>query len=215
LSDQLICHNIWKSLYTSLSPFNPFIPYNTYSSNYLHYLREVYGLRDLNKIDNFHICQALEKEEEKKLLYFIVSIFWRGTLEWGKNITSCCFNDNIMKEMISVLKEEIITLSTFKIFVEVMRKPFYGLTFPFKIYRSNGKEEYMFVIMQYMFTLIPENHYLCEQSTKDIQVIYGINKEREDTHMKSFEKRYNESEKKGKGDYRITWLSNTINEAYE
>ncbi|PHM43601.1 hypothetical protein [Xenorhabdus szentirmaii] len=117
-----------------------------------------------------------------------------------------------MKEMISFLKKEVRTLITFKIFVEVMREPFYGITFPFRIRRSNGKEEYMFVIMKYMFTLIPENCYSFDQSLKDIQIIYGINKEREDTHRISFEKRYMESEKKGKGNYDITWLSNRINE---
>ncbi|PHM64468.1 hypothetical protein Xsto_03004 [Xenorhabdus stockiae] len=146
----------------------------------------------------------LEKEEEKQLLYFIISIFWRSTFTWDK-VECCNFNNEIIEEMKSFLKEEIVILRTFKIYVEVMTEEFWGVIFPFKAPRENSIEEYTFVIMDYMFTLVPEKSFLFEQTPKDIQVIYGIDKKRESAIYKAFKRIHAESTKKGGENHDITW----------
>ena len=83
-------------------------------------------------LKSHYICNVLDKNDEEQIIYFILSIFWRGTLDWP-NYISINFPKNINKEIMNLLLERTKNIENIKIYIDIPTIPFYSVSFPGKI----------------------------------------------------------------------------------
>ncbi|MFP1848660.1 hypothetical protein ACLED8_06835 [Lonsdalea quercina] len=153
----------------------------------------------------------LNNFDNDSIYYFIISMFWRSSLNWNaheydKRTFQCQFKEKIIAEMKSYLQNKTIP-SSFKILViPLLKKTYHACSFPKESNLKNGGKYYSFNIFQYIFILLDNS--LAEEKVPEIQngkITYCISDYFEDNFAYQFYRSYKESKTKGKKNLDISW----------
>ena len=142
----------------------------------------------------------LALNEERQLLYFVISMFWRASLKW-RNYNSINYPADILEEMRLFLLGKKNTIETFKIFVDLpVDKLMYGVILPTELKYKGPKIEYLTHIPFYSFRLIPES-----KKNDEPSILYGINQASQDILFKLFNYKYEQKTERGQRPHTISW----------
>ncbi|HHN8401915.1 TPA: hypothetical protein ACRRXZ_000398 [Morganella morganii] len=142
----------------------------------------------------------LSLNEEKQLLYFVISMFWRASLTW-RNYSSINYPPSILEEMKFFLLGKKNTIETFRIFIDLpFDKPMYGVILPTELKYKNLSTEYLMHIPFYSFRLIPEH-----KKSDEPSILYGINLATQNIIFRLFNHKYEQRIEKGKRPHSISW----------
>lgn len=129
----------------------------------------------------------LSEEEISSLLYFAISIFWRGNLEWAQ-YKSYKLDASVIEEMKNYLLGKIDKIQNFTIKMD-LAYPNYkieGVLFPMPI----NKNIYAFVICDFIFTLE-----ILPNSSIQQNLLFGFNVEIAKFYFDLFNKQWEYSNK--------------------
>lgn len=163
-------------------------------------------VKDLQKQDVIK-SGLLSTESERKLEYFVSSIFWRGTFSWPK-YKPITVHENITEEMRSFLLESTLPRS-YKIIVIPIYRENYSVSFPFGWPSSNGDMQYFFCIESLGYMLMSRDVFKWHYPTLDSEssaLFYIRDDAFIDSYFTMFECNYNRSEKRGGKPHDISWL---------
>lgn len=152
----------------------------------------------ISKTDELlYITKAIDQSDEDKLLYFIVSMFWRGTLEWS-NFIRYDLPPEIEREMKMFLNGDVDKITKFHITIDLpVENEQYSVFFPAKL-KYSSHTRYLFSILSYAFNLIPFPN---ENGT----IFYGRNFKIERDNKALFDHLYKTSKKIGNKPHDISW----------
>ncbi|TDB52226.1 hypothetical protein [Photorhabdus luminescens] len=156
-------------------------------------------LSNLNDFDN------------ESLYYFIISMFWRSSLNWNTNeydkrTFQYHFSEQIIEEMKLYLQKRIIPLSFKVLVIPLLKTPYHSCSLPKEFNLNGGGKYYSFNIYQYLFILL--DHTLAEEKVEGIQndkIAYCISDYFEDNFAYQFNRSYRESKTKGKKSLDVSW----------
>lgn len=157
----------------------------------------------LSNIDNF---------DNDSLYYFIISMFWRSSLNWSvnqydKRTLQCVYPRKFIDEMKLYLQTKTPPLSFKILVIPLLKAPYYSCSLPKESNLKGGGRYYSFNVYQYLFVLI--NHNLAEEKVEGLKngkIAYCISEYFEYNFAHQFNRSYEESKTKGKRSLVVSWI---------
>ncbi|ANF70945.1 hypothetical protein A6046_00845 [[Haemophilus] ducreyi] len=154
-------------------------------------------LKDIaSKYQGKNSFYSLNQEGEKKLLYFVISILWRGALTWPM-YQSIKFPEHILNEMKDFLLNDI-PLKHLKVFVDLTPHGVFSILKPH--IHPDFPSCYRFNLLYYMFHIVIVN------DNKGTPLSYGKAGMLVKKCINDMRSMYNHSEKSPKVPHKLSWL---------
>lgn len=166
----------------------------------------------LPKTQNNLALSNLYNFDNDSLYYFIISMFWRSSLNWNKNqydkrTFQCLYPEKFIDEMKLYLQKKATPLSFKILVIPLLRTPYNSCSFPKETNLKGGERYYSFNIYQYLFILLDDA--LAEEKVEELQngkIAYCISDYFENNFSYQFNRSFKESKTKGRKKLEVSWI---------